>query len=68
MFLLFICGALELETYGENYLAGLATAVILILTAMCIWIADKFRSDYYASLLVEAIPALWLALYLVIGI
>ncbi|WP_438962134.1 hypothetical protein [Nonlabens sp.] len=39
---------------------------ILFLVATSIWFSDKFKSDYYASFFVEAIPVLWLGLYLII--
>lgn len=36
---------------------------IVVLVATAIWFSDKFKSDYYASFFVEAIPILWLGLY-----
>lgn len=37
---------------------------IVIITVAAIWFSDTFKSDYYASFFVEAIPVLWLGLYL----
>ena len=36
---------------------------LVVLVATAIWLSDKFKSDYYASFFVEAIPILWLGLY-----
>ncbi|WP_124979721.1 UbiA prenyltransferase family protein [Nonlabens xiamenensis] len=35
------------------------TYLMLGVIALAIWRADQFKSDYYASFFVEAIPALW---------
>ena len=37
--------------------------IMIVITATAIWFSDKFKSDYYASFFVEAIPVLWLGLY-----
>ncbi|BAO55937.1 UbiA prenyltransferase family protein [Nonlabens marinus] len=68
IFLLLIYGAMELENYGDQQLTVILTGCILTLTALSIWFADRFKSDYYASLFVEAIPILWLGLFVVFGI
>lgn len=43
-----------------------AFIIIVIITAIAIWFSDKFKSDYYASFFVEAIPVLWLGLYCIL--
>ncbi len=40
--------------------------IIFGVTALSIYFSDKFKSDYYASFFVEAIPLLWLGLYWVL--
>lgn len=42
---------------------GLIEIIIFSVTAISIYFSDKFKSDYYASFFVEAIPVLWLVLY-----
>ncbi len=37
--------------------------IIILITSSAIWFSDQFKSDYYASFFVEAIPILWLGLY-----
>lgn len=37
--------------------------IMIVVTTVAICFSDKFKSDYYASFLVEAIPLLWLGLY-----
>jgi hypothetical protein len=37
--------------------------IMIVITAVAIWFSDQFKSDYYASFFVEAIPLLWLGLY-----
>lgn len=34
--------------------------IIHVILCVAIWFSDKFKSDYYASFFVEAIPVLWL--------
>jgi len=36
---------------------------IIGFTGILIWFSDKFKSDYYASFFVEAVPLLWLGLF-----
>jgi hypothetical protein len=40
----------------------IAESIMLLILALSIWFSDKFKSDYYASFFVEAIPVLWLGL------
>lgn len=46
---------------------SITTVIVLMITAIAIWFTDKFESDYYASLFVEAIPVIWLGLYFLVG-
>ena len=66
--LLFACGFTELYQLENSFQESITTVVVLIITALSIWLADKFKSDYYASLFVEAIPVLWLGLYVLLEI
>jgi hypothetical protein len=39
-------------------------SVMVLIIGLFIWFSDKFKTDYYASFFVEAIPVLWLVLYI----
>ncbi|GAK88861.1 hypothetical protein JCM19297_3385 [Nonlabens ulvanivorans] len=40
--------------------------IMVAITGVAIWFSDKFKSDFYASLFVEAIPILWLTMYCIL--
>lgn len=42
---------------------GMREVVLFTITGLSIYFSDKFKSDYYSSFFVEAIPLLWLGLY-----
>ncbi|GAK93343.1 hypothetical protein JCM19298_2062 [Nonlabens ulvanivorans] len=39
---------------------------MVAITGVAIWFSDKFKSDHYASLFVEAIPLLWLTMHCIL--
>jgi hypothetical protein len=54
---------IELLQYGWlDDIASLSTYIVISITALSIWFADKIKTDYYASFFVEGIPLLWLLL------
>jgi hypothetical protein len=54
---------LEIVQYGLLTSAiAICTYIIIIITALLIWWSDDFKSFYYASFFVEAVPILWLGL------
>ncbi|MFT4839492.1 MAG: hypothetical protein ACJAWA_000400 [Nonlabens sp.] len=46
---------------------AVSTYIVVPLIAVSIWFSDVFKSDYYASFFVEAIPVLWLGLLLLLN-
>lgn len=38
--------------------------IVICVLALSIWFSDKFKTDYYASFFVEAIPLLWFGLHM----
>jgi len=56
---------MEIVQFGfATNIMAISTYVIVPLIALCIWFSDVFKSDYYASFFVEAIPILWLGMLL----
>jgi len=49
--------------YTQTNLLELDIILTFIVLGMAIYFSDKFKSDYYASFFVEAIPLLWLGMY-----
>jgi hypothetical protein len=53
---------LEFLEENTSTFLGVEVLVIITITGMAIWFSDQFKTDYYASFFVEAIPVLWLFL------
>ncbi|MBF4985942.1 hypothetical protein FNJ87_16950 [Nonlabens mediterrranea] len=47
-------------------LPNVLEVIMVIITAIAIWFSDRFKSDYYSSFFVEAIPLLWLGMYYIL--
>lgn len=59
--LMYYCWITIQQTGYEGYsIYTRIELVMLVITTLAIWFSDKFKSDYYASFIVEAIPVLWL--------
>jgi len=61
--LLLICVLIEFTQYEENSWQSITTFGIFTISAVCIWLSKRFKTDYYASFFVESIPLVWLGLY-----
>jgi hypothetical protein len=56
---------MEIVQFGfATNIMAVSTYLIVPLIALCILFSDVFKSDYYASFFVEAIPVLWLGMLL----
>jgi hypothetical protein len=61
--LLALVPALEFVFKEVGLMRHAEVYAILLITALAIWFCDRFKSDYFVSLFVEAVPVLWLVLY-----
>lgn len=58
---------IEVVQYGLLTSAiAISTYLMMFITALLIWCSDYFKSYYYASFLVEAVPILWLGLLFIL--
>lgn len=64
--LLVLLAVLEMVLPQEGMMQHLEVYVVLAITALAIWFCDQFKSDYFVSFFVEAIPVLWLVLYFIL--
>jgi len=46
----------------EQY--NIIESIMVLIIGLSIWFSDQFKTDYYVSFFVEAIPVLWLILYI----
>lgn len=67
LILLVICAGIEWMRYQGEVMEMVVTLIVLAVTSICIWFTDYFKSDYYVSFFVEAVPIFWLGLYLAVG-
>lgn len=64
-----LCGLYLLLLFFQNFKIEdiqYSEIIMIIITGVAIWFSDKFKSDYYASFFVEAIPLIWLVMYCVL--
>lgn len=64
--LLAIFVLIEFTQFRETISEVVTTLTVITITAIAIACADKFKSDYYTSFLVESIPILWLGIYILL--
>lgn len=67
--LLIISGVIEITQYSYRNVTELqiyVTVIVLLITGRAIFFSKGMKNDYYTSLYVEAIPMLWLGIYLVV--
>lgn len=67
--LLIISGVIEITQYSYRNVTELQVSVmimVLMITGWTIYFSNRLKNNYYTSLYVEAIPILWLAIYLVV--
>lgn len=62
--LLVLLAVLEMVFQHAGIMQYAEVYVVLTLTALAIWFCDQFKSDYFVSLFVEAVPVLWFVLVL----
>jgi len=59
---------IEIIQFGfTTNIIAISTYLLVPLIAVFIWFSDVFKSDYYTSFFVEAIPVFWLGMLLVLN-
>ncbi len=60
---------LEWQWGGSDLFLKYPAMLIICVTAVCIWLSDYVKSDYFTSFFVEAIPVMWVfLLYIATGL